>query len=90
MSSLPRGQPLDVQPTERGPSGPKELVKGNNEKAILRQREHLHRGFVATKARFSDAGTYVVRAVADDGSYTTPVDITVTVKAAQSSQVAPR
>ena len=33
-----------------------------------------------TRARFSEAGTYVIRAMADDSSYTTPVDITVTVK----------
>jgi hypothetical protein len=32
-----------------------------------------------TRARFSEAGTYVIRAVADDSSYTTPVDITVIV-----------
>jgi hypothetical protein len=40
-----------------------------------------------TKARFSEAGTYVVRAVADDSSYTSPVDITVTVKDASSQVV---
>lgn len=33
-----------------------------------------------TGARFSEAGIYLIRAVADDSSYTTPVDITVTVK----------
>jgi hypothetical protein len=32
-----------------------------------------------TRARFSEAGTYVIRAMADDSSYTTPVDITVIV-----------
>lgn len=37
-------------------------------------------GQAATKARFTEAGTYVIRAFADDGSYTTPIDITVTVK----------
>lgn len=37
-------------------------------------------GEAVTKARFSEAGAYVIRAMADDSSYTTPVDITVTVK----------
>jgi hypothetical protein len=36
-------------------------------------------GQAVTRASFSEAGTYVVRAMADDGSYTTPLDITVTV-----------
>jgi hypothetical protein len=40
-----------------------------------------------TQARFSEAGTYVVRAMADDSSYTTPVDITVTVKDTASQVV---
>jgi len=43
-----------------------------------------------TQARFSEAGTYVIRAVADDSSYTTPVDITVTVKDTTGSQVVQR
>ncbi len=37
-------------------------------------------GKATTTVRFSQPGTYVVRAVADDGIYTTPTDITVTVK----------
>jgi len=37
-------------------------------------------GQAVTQARFSEAGTYVVRAMADDSSYTTPVDVTITVK----------
>jgi hypothetical protein len=32
-----------------------------------------------TRARFSEAGTHVIRAMGDDSSYTTPVDITVIV-----------
>ena len=36
-------------------------------------------GKVSTAARFSAPGTYVVRAMADDGALYTPVDITVTV-----------
>jgi hypothetical protein len=44
-------------------------------------------GQVVTKASFSEAGTYVIRAMADDSSYTTPVDITVTVKDTAASQV---
>ncbi len=36
-------------------------------------------GQAVTKARFTEAGAYLIRAVADDSSYTTPVDITVTV-----------
>ena len=43
-----------------------------------------------TKARFSEAGTYVIRAMADDSSYTTPVDITVTVKDTAAPQVVGR
>jgi len=44
-----------------------------------------------TQARFSEAGTYVVRAMADDSSYTTPLDITVIVKGpAPPSQVVQR
>jgi hypothetical protein len=34
----------------------------------------------ASAVRFSAPGTYVIRAVADDGNYTTFVDVTVTVK----------
>lgn len=47
-------------------------------------------GQATTKARFGDAGIYVIRAVADDGSYTTPVDITVTVRDTHPSQVLQR
>jgi hypothetical protein len=47
-------------------------------------------GQAVTKARFSEAGTYVIRAMADDGSYTSPADITVTVKNAGASQVVQR
>lgn len=47
-------------------------------------------GQAVTKARFAEPGTYVIRAVADDGSYTTPVDITVTVKDGRSGQVVQR
>jgi hypothetical protein len=36
-------------------------------------------GKVATKVRFSQPGTYVVRAYADDGVLTTPADVTVIV-----------
>jgi hypothetical protein len=38
-------------------------------------------GRVSTTARFSEPGTYVIRAMADDGGLYTPVDITVTVTA---------
>jgi hypothetical protein len=38
-----------------------------------------------TRASFSQPGTYVVRAYADDGIYTTPVDVTVTVSAPQTA-----
>ena len=37
-------------------------------------------GEARTQARFSQPGTYVLRAVADDGMLTTPVTVTVTVK----------
>jgi hypothetical protein len=37
-------------------------------------------GEASTSVQFNQAGTFVLRAVADDGIYTTPVDITVTVK----------
>jgi hypothetical protein len=47
-------------------------------------------GQAVTKARFSEAGTYVIRAMADDGSYTSPVDITVTVKDTGASQTVQR
>ena len=47
-------------------------------------------GQAVTQARFSEAGTYVIRAMADDSSYTTPVDITVTVKDTAASQVVQR
>jgi hypothetical protein len=43
-----------------------------------------------TRARFSEPGTYVVRAMADDSSFTTPVDITVTVKETGGSPVVQR
>ena len=43
-------------------------------------------GQAVTAARFSEAGTYVVRAMADDSSYTTPVDITVTVQDTAASK----
>ena len=33
-----------------------------------------------TSVRFSEPGTYVIRAVADDSTYTTPADVTVVVK----------
>jgi hypothetical protein len=36
-------------------------------------------GKASTKASFSKAGKYVLRGYADDGVYTTPVDVTVTV-----------
>jgi hypothetical protein len=39
-----------------------------------------------TTASFSTAGTYVIRAVADDGNYTTPVDVTVVVKEAPQTR----
>lgn len=38
---------------------------------------------VTTAARFSEPGRYVIRAAADDSSYLTPADITVTVTAAK-------
>jgi hypothetical protein len=47
-------------------------------------------GQAVTKASFSEPGTYVIRAMADDSSYTTPVDITVTVKGTAASQVVQR
>ena len=47
-------------------------------------------GQAVTRARFSEAGTYVIRAMADDSSYTTPVDITVTVTDTAASQVVQR
>jgi hypothetical protein len=37
-------------------------------------------GAAATAVRFSAPGTYVIRAVADDGIFTTPADVTVVVK----------
>jgi hypothetical protein len=37
-------------------------------------------GKASTSVSFSQRGTYVVRAVADDGIYTTPVDITISVR----------
>jgi hypothetical protein len=43
-----------------------------------------------TQARFSEAGTHVVRAMADDSSYTTPVDITVIVSGPTPSQIVQR
>ncbi len=36
-------------------------------------------GKIVTTARFSEAGTYVIRGMADDGYLYTPVDVTVTV-----------
>jgi hypothetical protein len=42
-------------------------------------------GRVTTTARFSEPGTYVIRAMADDGGLYTPVDITVQVGAATST-----
>ncbi len=39
-------------------------------------------GKATTTARFSEPGTYVIRAVADDSTYTTPADVTVVVKEA--------
>ena len=36
-------------------------------------------GRASTLVRFSDPGTYVIRAAADDGSFTSSVDVTVTV-----------
>jgi hypothetical protein len=36
-------------------------------------------GRITTKATFSEPGTYVIRALADDGSLITPLDLTVTV-----------
>jgi hypothetical protein len=36
-------------------------------------------GKVSTTARFSAPGTYIVRAMADDGALYTPVEITVNV-----------
>ena len=44
-------------------------------------------GRATTTARFSEPGTYVLRAVADDRIFTTPVDVTVIVTA--SGQTAP-
>jgi hypothetical protein len=43
-------------------------------------------GKAVTTASFSTAGTYVIRAVADDGNYTTPVDVTVVVKEAPQTR----
>jgi hypothetical protein len=45
-------------------------------------------GRAATTARFSEPGTYVLRAVADDQMFTTPVDVTVTVTPAASQRSA--
>src|SRR6185503_20223989 len=39
-------------------------------------------GKVTTTATFSEPGTYIIRAVADDGVLTTPSDVTVIVKEA--------
>jgi hypothetical protein len=47
-------------------------------------------GEAVTKARFSEAGIYVIRAMADDSSYTSPVDVTVTVKDTSASKVVQR
>jgi hypothetical protein len=47
-------------------------------------------GEAVTKARFSEAGTYLIRAMADDSSYTSPVDITVTVKDTAEPRVVQR
>ena len=44
-------------------------------------------GETVTTVSFSDAGTYVLRAYADDSILTTPLDVTVTVKPDASSQV---
>ena len=38
---------------------------------------------MTTAARFFEPGRYVIRAAADDSSYLTPADITVTVTAAE-------
>ena len=46
-----------------------------------------HGGETLTTVSFSDAGTYVLRAYADDSILTTPLDVTVTVKPDASSQV---
>jgi len=42
-------------------------------------------GRVSTTARFSAPGTYVIRAMADDGALFTPVDVTVTVSGTSSA-----
>ena len=42
-------------------------------------------GQASTTVRFSEPGTYVIRAVADDRIFTTPVSITVIVKGAVST-----
>ena len=42
-------------------------------------------GRATTTASFSEPGTYVLRAVADDRIFTTPVDVTVTVAASQEN-----
>ena len=44
-------------------------------------------GTATTTVRFSQAGTYVVRALADDGILTAPVDVTVVVKGGASTAV---
>ena len=42
-------------------------------------RPRLKEGKARTTARFTEPGTYVLRAYADDGALTTPADVTVTV-----------
>ena len=42
-------------------------------------------GRVSTTARFSEPGTYVIRAMADDGALYTPLDITIQVTSSNST-----
>jgi hypothetical protein len=56
--------------------------RGPGKVVFTPMRQPIVDGKATTRVTFSEPGSYVVRAFADDGIYTTPVDVTVTVTAA--------
>jgi len=80
----PRTQAV-VKPPAQRPGVTWVHYRGPGKVTFSEMSPALKEGKATITASFSEPGTYVLRAYADDGVWTTPADVTVTVNAASSS-----
>ncbi len=88
-ANTPQAQAI-VRPSREGLSVTWIHYRGAGQVTFSPMSQLVKGGNVTTIATFHEPGTHVIRAYADDGVYTTPVDVTVVVKPGAASSEAPR